>query len=44
MTTYQTPALTRIGSFRRLTRAFGNNKCKDILGIRALFSPFPWCN
>ena len=41
MRAYQTPMLTRVGSFRKITKSLGRLNCKDILNYRALWTATP---
>ncbi|WP_017539740.1 keywimysin-related RiPP [Nocardiopsis halophila] len=43
MKKYTTPALTRIGSFRKLTKSLGRLPCNDIFGQKALWTTSPNC-
>ncbi|WP_167203078.1 keywimysin-related RiPP [Actinomyces respiraculi] len=43
MNTYETPTLTRIGTFRQLTKSLGRLNCRDILRFRALWTVTPGC-
>ena len=41
MRAYQTPMLTRVGSFMKLTKSLGRLNCTDILNYRALWTATP---
>ncbi|WP_435111024.1 lasso RiPP family leader peptide-containing protein [Nocardiopsis synnemataformans] len=43
MKKYTSPSLTRIGSFKKLTKSLGRLNCNDILGYRALWTTTPGC-
>lgn len=41
MSTYTAPTLTRIGSFKAVTKSLGSAPYNDILGFRALIVIWP---
>lgn len=43
MNAYQAPTLTKVGSFRKLTRSLGEQNCYDIFRQRSLWSLDPRC-
>ncbi|MBT2486616.1 MULTISPECIES: keywimysin-related RiPP [unclassified Microbacterium] len=43
MNQYQAPALTKVGSFRKMTRSLGQQRCLDIFQARSLWSLDPNC-